>query len=124
MTDPSVVFRKLTSLRDHAARLRRRRAGDCDAFRGDLDRQDALAMSLLVAVQDAADIALHIASDEGWGVPASYAGGFALLANHGVLEQPLAEKLSALSALSTAPRNWVTNFLGDFGRPRRCARSP
>ena len=30
-----------------------------------------LGMSLLVAVEDALDISLHMASDEGWGVPAA-----------------------------------------------------
>jgi uncharacterized protein YutE (UPF0331/DUF86 family) len=52
--------------------------------------QDAVGMSLLVAVQDALDIALHMASDEGWGVPASYADSFTVLASHGVIDAPLA----------------------------------
>ena len=42
-------------------------------------------MSLLVAVQNALDIALHMASDEGWGVPASYAESFGILARQGVV---------------------------------------
>ena len=73
MTDKAVVFRKLTSLREHVTRMRRRRPQDFESFRIDTDRQDAIGMSLLVAVQDALDIALHMASDEGWGVAASYA---------------------------------------------------
>ena len=35
--------------------------------------------SLLAAVQDALEVALHIASDEGWGIPASYAEGIGAL---------------------------------------------
>ena len=99
MTDSEVLFRKLTSLRDHVARMRRRRQVDLAQFRADVDRQDALAMSLLVAVQDALDIALHVASDEGWGIPASYAAGCDMLAAHGVIDTALAMELARMASL-------------------------
>ena len=56
-------------------------------------------MSLLVAVQDALDIALHIASDEKLGVPASYADAFALLESRGVIDASLARQLAGMTAL-------------------------
>ena len=99
MTDKTIVFRKLSSLREHVARMRRRRSSDLETFRADVDRQDAVGMSLLVAVQDALDIALHMASDEGWGVPASYAESFGMLASHGVIDAALADSLSSMAAL-------------------------
>lgn len=99
MTDAGILLRKLASLREHAERLRRRRSGDLAEFRSDVDRQDALCMSLLVANQDALDIALHIASDAGWGVPASYGEGFTLLAEHAVIDRGLAADLAAMAAL-------------------------
>ena len=99
MTDKGVIFRKLTSLREHVARMRRRRGQDFEAFKVDVDRQDAVSMSLLVAVQEALDIALHMASDEGWGVPASYAESFGLLAGHGVIDPTLASALANLASL-------------------------
>ena len=99
MTDKTVVFRKLSSLREHVARMRRRRSSDLETFRADVDRQDAVGMSLLVAVQDALDIALHMASDEGWGVPASYAESFGMLADHAVIDAALASSLSTMAAL-------------------------
>jgi uncharacterized protein YutE (UPF0331/DUF86 family) len=99
VTDRDVVLRKLTSIREHVARIRRRRAVDLTVFKGDVDRQDALGMSLLVAVQDALDVALHIAADEGWGIPASYAESFALLEAHGVIEASLAGALSRMATL-------------------------
>jgi len=98
MTDVLLVLRKLTVLRDHAARVARRRPAEVSGL-ADLDLQDALAMSLLVAIQEAADIALHIASDEGWGVPSSYADGFTLLAARGVLDPELAQQLARLAGL-------------------------
>ena len=99
MTDPAVVLRKLTSLREQIARLRRRRPDALERFRDDVDLQDAVAMSLLVAVQDALDIALHIAADEGWGVPASYAESFESLRAHGVIPAETARELAGMAAL-------------------------
>jgi uncharacterized protein YutE (UPF0331/DUF86 family) len=99
VTDREVVLRKLTSIREHVARIRRRRAVELAVFKADVDRQDALSMSLLVAVQDALDVALHMAADEGWGVPASYAESFSLLAAHGVIDAPLSTDLARMATL-------------------------
>lgn len=99
VTDRAVVLRKLSSLQDHVARIRRRRPEEVEAFRADMDRQDAIGMSLLVAVQDALDIALHIASDEGWGIPASYAECFGALSVHRVIDEDLAKSLANMATL-------------------------
>ena len=120
MTDRDVVFRKLSSMREHVARMRRRRPVDVESFRADVDRQDAIGMSLLVAVQDALDIALHIAADEGWGVPASYAESFAMLARHGVIEPMLATALASMAAL----RNRLAHGYGTADMDRIWAELP
>jgi uncharacterized protein YutE (UPF0331/DUF86 family) len=85
MTDKLLLLRKLALLREHADRVRRRRSATEEAFEADVDTQDALALSLLVATQEAADIAMHLAADEGWGLPGSYAEAFDLLAKNGVI---------------------------------------
>jgi uncharacterized protein YutE (UPF0331/DUF86 family) len=99
VTDRLLVLRKLTVLREHAARVQRRLPTQRAAFEHDVDCQDATAMSLFVAIQEAVDIALHLASDEGWGVPGSYGEAFHLLAAHGVLSETLAQALSAMAGL-------------------------
>ena len=99
MTDTNLVLAKLASLNEQTGRMERRRSVDLDVFRQDLERQDALAMSLLVALQEAADIALHISSDEGWGVAPSYAESFQRLAEHGVIEVALAARLANIASL-------------------------
>lgn len=99
MTDPILVLRKLTVLREHAERVRRRRVDDLEAFRADTDLQDALALSLLVAIQEALDIAMHICADEGWGIPASYGDSFEILARHRVIDAALAGDLARMTAL-------------------------
>jgi uncharacterized protein YutE (UPF0331/DUF86 family) len=99
VTDAVIVLRKLTLLREHVERVRRRRPSTTGEYLADADLQDASAMSLFVAIQQALDIAMHIAADEGWGVPASYAEGFDLLAQNGVVDASLAQKLGRVSAL-------------------------
>lgn len=99
MTDGLLVLRKLTILREHAGRVRRRLPKEGSSFAADIDCQDATAMSLFVAIQEAVDIALHIASDEGWGVPGSYGDAFHLLEARGVLEGPLSTTLAGMAGL-------------------------
>jgi uncharacterized protein YutE (UPF0331/DUF86 family) len=104
----------LATLAEHVERARRRRPADVQLFRDDVDLQDSLAMSLLVATQEAVDVAFHIATDEGWGVPASYADAFALLARRGVIHGALADELGRVVGV----RNRVAHLYGtvDFER--------
>jgi uncharacterized protein YutE (UPF0331/DUF86 family) len=99
MTDTKLVLAKLTTLREHVDRMERRRPPALEDFRADVDRQDALALSLMVSLQEAADIALHIASDEGWGIASSYAESFELLARQGVIAPDLARRMVGIAAL-------------------------
>ena len=99
MTDPALVVRKLAGLTDHLGRLRDRRPTDVAEMHSNLLLQDAIALSLIVVVQEAIDIALHLASDEGWGVPASFRESFEILARHGVIDAPLASALANAAAL-------------------------
>jgi uncharacterized protein YutE (UPF0331/DUF86 family) len=99
MTDTLLALRKLAVLREHIARARRRRPVSIDVFLTDLDLQDATAMSLLVATQEAVDIALHIAADEGWGLAGSSAEAIEMLARHGVIPVELARALRQVVAI-------------------------
>ncbi len=56
-------------------------------------------MSVLVAVQEAIDAAFHIVADERWGVPASYAEGFELLASRSVIDGGLRDRMVAAAGL-------------------------
>jgi len=99
MTNVLLVTRKLAVLREHLERLRRRHPESAAVLRADVDRLDAIAMSVVVVVQEAVDIAFHIASDAGWGVPATYGQGFDLLAQKGVLSADVAASLAGAARL-------------------------
>jgi len=99
VTNVELVTRKLAVITDHVARLRARRPTTVEALRADQLVQDALAMSILVIVQEAMDIALHVASDEGWELADTYRDAFAVLAKHSVIDDDLAAKLGGTSHL-------------------------
>lgn len=99
MTNVELVTKKLAVLGEHVRRLRERRPADVELLRRDLVLQDALAMGILVAVQESTDIALHIASDSGWELGSTYRDAFVVLARHGVIDEALANGLGDIAQL-------------------------
>jgi uncharacterized protein YutE (UPF0331/DUF86 family) len=99
VTNVALVARKLAVLEQHLGRLRERRPASATAFAADSLLQDAVAMSVLVIVQEAMDIALHIAADEGWELASTYREAFTVLARHGVVPTALAESLAGAAQL-------------------------
>lgn len=99
MTNVELVSRKLAVITDHIGRLRARRPSSVEALRADTLVQDALAMSILVIVQEAMDVALHVASDEGWELADTYRDSFTVLAKHAVIGDDLAGRLAGASHL-------------------------
>ncbi len=99
MTDPTILVRKLAQLREHLQRANRRRSNSAEELAANTDQLDALALSVMVIVQESIDIAFHIVVDEGWGLPGSYAESFELLAQHGVIDSRLATELGAAARL-------------------------
>lgn len=88
------MSRKLVVLIEYAARARRRRPPSAELLEGNTELMDALGMALLVAIQEAIDIAFHIGTDERWGSPGSYAEGFELLAKGNVITGELALEMT------------------------------
>lgn len=99
MADAILVLKELAILREHVARMRQRRPAQLADFESNSLLQDAVALSLLVAVQEAADIALHVASDEGWTVAGSFAEAFEVLVQHGVIDAELCRRMVGISAV-------------------------
>ena len=99
MTNVELVARKLSLIDEHLRRLRERRPESLAAFEKDLLLQDAVALSILVVVQECIDVALHIASDEGWQLAATYREAFTVLAQHDVLDTELAHTLGTAAQL-------------------------
>ena len=62
-------------------------------FLNDLDCQDIVSFNLQLAIQNCIDIAAHIVSEEGIGVPASLSEIFHLLEENDYLSDELTEKM-------------------------------
>lgn len=99
MTNVALVARKLAILNEHLRRLRERRPKDLAALQTDQLLQDAIALSVLVVVQEAMDIALHIASDEGWELASTYREAFVVLERHGLLDPTVTPSLTGAAQL-------------------------
>ncbi len=99
MTNVALVARKLAVMEEHLRRLTARRPAALAAMRADTLLLDAISMSVLVVVQEAMDIALHIASDEGWELASSYRDAFVVLARHGIIADDLAVSLGGAAQL-------------------------
>ena len=97
MTDIGLVLHKLQRLREYVELVRARRPATPEELETNALLRDAMALALLVAVQEAIDIAFHIAADEGWGVPDSHAAAFDLLAAHDVIAQELAGRVTMVA---------------------------
>jgi uncharacterized protein YutE (UPF0331/DUF86 family) len=66
---------------------------DLETFLKDIDRQESLLFNIQMGIQNCIDIAAHIISDEGLGVPGSTNDMFYLLEENGYLNSEITEKM-------------------------------
>lgn len=72
MINPSIILKKIVFIRDHIERVRAQQGCTLEEFLNDRNRQDVVCFNLMQAVQACADLANHLVSDQGWGIPGSY----------------------------------------------------
>jgi uncharacterized protein YutE (UPF0331/DUF86 family) len=93
MVDRDLIIAKAASVRVHLDRIAARAGADLQVFMSDLDRQDVVSFNLLLSVENCIDIAAHIISENGWGVPGSASEMFYLLEDRGLLDPELTERM-------------------------------
>jgi len=71
LVDRNIILAKAGSLKRHLSRVEEKRDIDLRTFLKDIDRQESIIFNLQMAIQNCIDIAAHIVSDEGFGVPGS-----------------------------------------------------
>jgi uncharacterized protein YutE (UPF0331/DUF86 family) len=72
------------------------------AFLSDARDRDLAAFYLMLAVQEAIDLAAHGVADAGWAPPDDAGSAFEELAEHALIDRPLADALHQASASVTA----------------------
>ena len=93
MVDRDLIIAKAGSVRRHLKRVEEKRSQDVQDFLKDFDCQDIVSFNLQLAIQNSIDIAAHIISEEGMGVPGSFTEMFYLLEENGYLSKELTEKM-------------------------------
>lgn len=93
MVDSDLILAKSSSVKRHLNRVIEKRHTDLQTFLQDIDRQESILFNLQMAVQNCIDIAAHIVSEEGLGVPGSTNEMFYLLEENEYLNNELAEKM-------------------------------
>ncbi len=107
MTLP-VVARKIAEIRARVARVRELLPPDVETFLARRTEAEALILNFYLALQESADLAMHVTADRGLGVPGDARGAFDLLAKAGLLPPALAHQLAAAVGL----RNRIAHEYG------------
>ena len=93
MVDKDLIMAKAGAIKRHCKRISDKSNVDIEMFKSDLDRQESVLFNLQMAIQNCIDIAAHIVSEEGYGVPGSSNEMFYMLEENGLLEPTLTEKM-------------------------------
>lgn len=121
MVDRDLILAKAGSINRHCKRIADKSAVDVKAFEDDLDRQESVLFNLQMAIQNCIDIAAHIVSEEGYGIPGSANEMFYLLEENNILERALTEKMVSAVGL----RNLIVHQYGkvDLEKVYRVAKN-
>ena len=93
MVDTDLVLAKAGSVKRHLNRIFEKRDITLGTFLKDIDIQESILFNIQMAVQNCIDIAAHIISDEGFGVPGSTNEMFYLLEENGYLDNEITENM-------------------------------
>jgi len=96
MVNRSIISRKVSFIEEHVRRIRELSPTSLDVFKKDNNSQDILLFNLTQAIQNCIDIAAHIVSDEGWGVPGTQSEIFDILTDKGLISKDFAGRLISM----------------------------
>jgi uncharacterized protein YutE (UPF0331/DUF86 family) len=95
LIDRDILLSKADRVHGHVRRIKDKRPATMQEFLSDLDLQDIILFNLQMAIQNCIDMASHLISDEGLGVPGSTNEMFYMLQENGRIPQDIAEKMVA-----------------------------
>lgn len=95
MVDKDIVFEKVKNIQDCLKRIQDKTRGGAASLK-DIDVQDIFVLNLQRAVQATIDLAAHVVSDEGLGLPNELRENFILLEKACILSPELSVKLQRM----------------------------
>jgi uncharacterized protein YutE (UPF0331/DUF86 family) len=93
MVDREIILAKAGAAQKHLRRIVEKAALDLPAFLNDVDSQEVVLFNIQMAVQNCIDIAAHVVSARGLGVPGSYNEMFYILEENKYIGRDLAERM-------------------------------
>lgn len=93
MVDKDLILAKAGSIKRRLKRVEEKSNIELQVFLNDIDLQESILFNLQISIQNCIDIAAHIISDEGLGVPGSASEMFYLLEENGYLDNTITEKM-------------------------------
>ena len=93
MVDRDLIVSKAGLVKKHIDRVEKKRGDDLNTFLADQDLQDIISFNLHTAIQNCIDIAAHLISEEGLGVPGSVSEMFYTLEESEFLSAEMTEKM-------------------------------
>ena len=121
MVDAAVLARRVAAIRDAVARIREVLPETPTVFLADRTAREVVTLNLFLALQETIGLATHWLADEGVMVPDTYGEVFSVLAERGIIDAALGDRLRAAAGL----RNLVAHQYGvlDFARVHAVARA-
>ena len=93
MVDLDLILAKSGLIQKHLKRIAAKSNVDLEIFISDIDRQEVISFNLHLAIENCIDIAAHIISEEGFGMPGSASDMFYLLEENSYFGAELAERM-------------------------------
>lgn len=91
-----IVINKIQSIQRCITRARAEYNADPDSFAQNFTRQDAAVMNVLRACEQSIDLANHLIKTHKMGIPTTSSESFGLLAEKGVIDNDLRQKLTSM----------------------------
>lgn len=95
MIDKDILLSKADKVHRHVKRIKEKRPATLAEFLSDLDLQEIILFNLQMGIQSCIDMASHVISDEGLGLPGSTNEMFYMLQENGYIPQDVTEKMVA-----------------------------
>lgn len=95
MVDRDVVFEKVGQIQKCLKRIVEKTQGN-EKLLEDIDIQDIFVLNLQRAIQTCIDLAAHVISDEGLGLPDDLRSNFILLEKAGIIDTTLSQALQKM----------------------------
>ena len=93
MVDREIIIAKTNAVKKHLRRIQSLAEVPKQTFMEDQNTQDIILFNIQLAVQNCIDIAAHIISEQGLGVPGSNNEMFYCLEENGYINRQIAEKM-------------------------------